>query len=131
MANGSHLSPILVSLFRLCWYWSIVPKVWCSAQVIPIYKKGDPLDPANFRPISLTSVFRKLMELCLSSALEDASPNLDPAQGGFRRQRSALDHALCLQELCIKHRLAHHRVPPILAFLDIKSAYDTVDRDII
>lgn len=123
--------PILTSLYQLCWRWSTVPAAWCSAQVVPIYKKGDPLDPANFRPISLTSVLRKLFELCLQSSLEDTSPPLDIVQGGFRRQRSALDQALCLNELCRQHAADHLGEAPVLAFLDIKSAYDTVDRAII
>ncbi|RCH94144.1 hypothetical protein CU097_013578 [Rhizopus azygosporus] len=52
-------------------------------------------------------------------------------QDGFRRQRSALDQALCLQDICRQHRLDHHNELPVLAFLGIKSASDTVDRAII
>ncbi|KAG0975272.1 hypothetical protein G6F28_012968 [Rhizopus arrhizus] len=123
--------PVLTALYQLCWRWSSVPKSWCVAQIVPIYKKGDPLDPANFRPISLTSILRKLLELCLQSSLEDSAPPLDIVQGGFRRRRSALDQALCLHELCRQHAEDHFGEPPVLAFLDIKSAYDTVDRAVI
>jgi hypothetical protein len=45
----NDLAPVLVLLFSLCWIWSRVPKTWCTAQVIPIFKKGDPLDAANYR----------------------------------------------------------------------------------
>ncbi|KAG0895270.1 hypothetical protein G6F33_013670 [Rhizopus arrhizus] len=128
---ADDLVPVLTLLFRLCWIWSAVPAAWCTAQVVPIYKKGDPLQPANYRPISLTSVLRKLFELCLQTTLEDTAPSLDPVQGGFRHSRSALDQALCLNELCRQHAIDHHGEPPVLAFLDIKSAYDTVDRAII
>ncbi|CEG74980.1 hypothetical protein RMATCC62417_10098 [Rhizopus microsporus] len=65
-------------------------------------KKGDPAEPAN-------------------------SPPLDIAQGGFRESRGPLDQALCLAEICNILRHFHH-ITPVLAFLDIKSAYDTVDR---
>ncbi|CEG82710.1 hypothetical protein RMATCC62417_16742 [Rhizopus microsporus] len=96
--------PVITLLFQLCWKWSCVPRLWCTAQ---------------------------LLELCLQSELENTAPTLDPVQGGFRRQRSALDQALCLQEICRQHRLDHYNEPPVLAFLDIKSAYDTVERSII
>ncbi|KAG1171903.1 hypothetical protein G6F36_011679 [Rhizopus arrhizus] len=76
----------------------------------------------------LTSTFRKILEKCIASDLELESPPLDIAQGGFRRSRSTLDQALCLVETCSILR-QHHRITPTLAFLDIKSAYDTVDRD--
>jgi len=38
-----------------------LPHVWKTAVVAPAYKKGSSSDPANYRPISQTSVFCKLM----------------------------------------------------------------------
>lgn len=124
------LSPVLLYIFRLCWQWSYTPLTWRVAQIIPIHKKGSISDPGNFRPISLTSTFRKILEKCLHPVLEHESPSLDIAQGGFRHARSTLDQALCLVEICSILR-RKHGITPTLAFLDIKSAYDTVDRDFI
>ncbi|KAG1448587.1 hypothetical protein G6F46_009145 [Rhizopus delemar] len=53
------LTPILLVLFQMCWPWSYVPQLWRIAQVVPIHKKGSPSEPGNFRPISLTTIFRK------------------------------------------------------------------------
>ncbi|KAG2202299.1 hypothetical protein INT47_010747 [Mucor saturninus] len=125
------ISPILHTFFSLCWQFAIIPSAWNIAQVIPIYKqKGDPNDPINYRPISLICVFRKILEVCLSHVLIPDSIPLDPIQGGFRHSRSTLDQALCLQELMIHYKKKNGKYP-VLTFLDIKSAYDTVDRDII
>jgi hypothetical protein len=122
---------VLDLLFSLCWIWCQIPKDWCTAQVVPIFKKGDPLQAANYRPISLTSVLRKLFELCLHDDLQKTAPPLDNVQGGFRAHRSTLDQALVLNELCRQHTIDHDFQPPILCFLDIKQAYDSVDRNII
>ncbi|KAG1638634.1 hypothetical protein G6F44_008640 [Rhizopus delemar] len=89
--------------------------------------KSSVSDPSNFHPISLTSTFRKILK-CLYSTLEGESPDLDIAQGGFRSSRSTLDQTLCLVETCSILR-RKHKTTPTLAFLDIKSAYDTVDRE--
>jgi hypothetical protein len=124
------LSRVLALLYQLCWRWGYVSPLWRSAQVCAIFKKGDRTLPSNYRPISLTSVLRKAMEKCISHLLHRESPKPDLAQGGFRIRRSALDQALCLHELIQIHRL-RHRSDPVLAFLDIKAAYDTVDREII
>ncbi|KAG1035352.1 hypothetical protein G6F43_013242 [Rhizopus delemar] len=70
----NQLTPILLFLFRLCWAWSYTQVNWRIAQVVPIYKKGDPSEPGNHRPISLTSIFRKLLEYCLQHFLADRSP---------------------------------------------------------
>ncbi|KAG0996410.1 hypothetical protein G6F25_013838 [Rhizopus arrhizus] len=125
-----QVAAILARLFDICCQWSYTPSLWRHAQVVPIYKKGDPHQPSNFRPISLTSIIRKLFEMCLFPHLEDVSPPLDIAQGGFRPQRSALDQALCLHDL-IQEYNRRRRHFPVVAFLDIKAAYDTVDRRVI
>ncbi|KAG2214749.1 hypothetical protein INT45_002988, partial [Circinella minor] len=126
----SIIAPTITALFQLCWKWSHTPIFWRVAQVIPIHKKGDHTDPKNFRPISLTSVLRKVMEICLSPSLHSDSLPLDIAQGGFRQQRSTLDQVLCLHELSIRHTRITGQSPSICV-LDILSAYDTVDRSVI
>ncbi|KAG1437978.1 hypothetical protein G6F56_012842 [Rhizopus delemar] len=127
---STELSHLLSWFFSLCSQWSYVPSLWRHAQVFPIFKKGDSSLPSNYRPISLTSVFRKLLEFSLAPWLTSVSPRLDLAQGGFRPRRSALDQALCLHELMQSYYRRSHRFP-VVAFLDIKSAYDTVDRRVI
>lgn len=124
------LSPVVSLLFKVCYQWCYTPFLWRQAQVFPIFKKGDPADPGNYRPISLTSVMRKLFEFSLIPSLDCFSPPLDIAQGGFRPQRSPLDQALCLHDLIHDYRLSNG-VHPVVAFLDIKAAYDTVDRRVI
>lgn len=93
-AISKDLSETLSLLFQLCYHWAYSPKLWRIAHVFPIHKKGDASNPANYRPISLTSVMRKLFESTLSPCLQAHSPPLDIAQGGFRPQRSPLDQAL-------------------------------------
>ena len=68
-----------------------VPKVWVSARVSPIFKKGDKSDPANYRPISLTCILCKLMEHIIASNLTrhfNKNNILYDLQHGFREKRS-------------------------------------------
>ena len=124
------LGRILYGLFSLCWAWSWTPVQWRTAQVVPIYKqKGSAEDPASYRPISLTSVFRKLLERCLVPELLRTMPQLDIAQGEFRASRGTLDQALCLHELMAQYRSRAQHLTVV--FLDIKAAYDSVDRTVI
>ena len=59
---ATEISPILQIIFSQSFKEGILPSDWLQGNVIPIHKKGDPIVPANYRPISLTSVCCKVME---------------------------------------------------------------------
>ncbi|CEG73599.1 hypothetical protein RMATCC62417_08949 [Rhizopus microsporus] len=122
--NPPLLIPVMLAMV-------IYTSIWRISQTVPIHKKGDPSDPSNYRPISLISVFRKILEKCIQPELLNTGPTLDVAQGGFRESRGSFYQVLCLTELCQLYHRKHLHYNPVLAFLDIKSAYDTVDRNII
>jgi hypothetical protein len=124
------LAPILTNIFRACWLTSYTPIAWRTSQVVALYKKGNPLDPSCYRPISLTSVFRKVMEYCIQHDLYTQTSFIDVAQGGFKPSIGALDQAVCLDEIMHRYQQQHYHYPTI-AFLDIQKAYDTVDRSLI
>ncbi len=54
----------LLNLFNLTWKKRYIPKVWRTAEIIPIFK-GVPKDPSSessHRPVSVTCLCCKLME---------------------------------------------------------------------
>ena len=55
------IAPILKVIYTESYQTSILPSDWLTANIVPVYKKGDKSIPANYRPISLTSVCRKTM----------------------------------------------------------------------
>ena len=122
-------SNVLVLIFGFCFQNGIVPSNWCRAQICPIPKKGDLSLIDNYRPISLTESVRKAFELCLLPFVNGAVEPLALEQGGFRRQRGTLDQVVVLQEWIAQS--VSRNLPRYMAFLDIKAAYDQVDRSIL
>ena len=58
-----EIAPILKVISSSLWTLvANIPSDWLLANVIPVYKKGSKDLPANYRPISLTSISSKVME---------------------------------------------------------------------
>ena len=88
---ASELAPIYTLLFQASLDQGIIPDEWKSANVVPIYKKGDRSKPENYRPVSLTSITCKTLEHIVSSTIMkhmDRHYILTDAQHGFRKRRS-------------------------------------------
>ena len=79
----------LVHIFNLSLLNGCVPDKLKIANVIPVFKKGDRSQPTNYRPISLLSVFDKLLEKLMFSRLIsylEGNNILYNYQFGFRKK---------------------------------------------
>ena len=84
-------TPILTLIFSASLKQGTTTDDWNVANVSPIFKKGDKSQPANYRPVSLTSVCSKVLDDIIHSHLmnffEDNQILCDQ-QHGFRKHRS-------------------------------------------
>ena len=67
----------LLDLCNHCWHTKTVPEEWSTASVAMLFKKGDPADPNNYRPICLQSIAYKLFASLLKQRFLDAALNPD------------------------------------------------------
>jgi predicted transcriptional regulator len=113
----SHLS----NLFQLCCCLGLTPSRWNSVKVVPLKKSSETKFIDDTRPISLTTVIRRLFEkLLLKRLINDPVLKLNPCQAGFRAGFNTIQHAMISNDLGAKH-------PGILrCFIDFKAAYDSV-----
>jgi len=68
-----------------------------KANIVPIYKKGPKTDPANYRPVSLTSVPCKIMEAIVKEKLTqllEKNKAISRLQHGFMSGRSCLTNLI-------------------------------------
>ena len=83
-------------LFNTSFSTGIVPENFKLARVLPVFKKGDHTNLNNYRPISLLSVFNKLLEKLMYNRLIaylQKKNILYDKQFGFRSQNST-EHAI-------------------------------------
>ena len=92
----AHLLSVLVK-------WQTVPSSFMTGLIVPILKKPglNTNDPANFRPVTLSSVFSKLLEMLL---LPDDSVHC--TQFGFRKARGTAQACSLFNDIkcCFTHK---------------------------
>ena len=65
------LRTVLHRIILECWRRRQIPACWKQGATVLIYKKGDPGDPANFRPITLQSSWDKILSTILKNRIYD------------------------------------------------------------
>ena len=117
----------LSAMFRSFMSVGRLPAVWKDAIITPVYKSGVASEPANYRPIALTSVFCKLMERVIVSNMLDYCKKyklITNQQHGFLSKRSTVTNLLyCLNDwtcaIMNRHSVA-------VAYIDFQKAFDSV-----
>ena len=70
-----------------------IPDFLKTAAVVPIHKGGRRSDPANYRPVSLTSVIMNMFEQIMRKAIVEHSDNnqlMNKSQHGYRKGCSCI-----------------------------------------
>ena len=94
----NYISYRLEILFNCSFTTGTVPDHFKMAKVVPVYKKASPLMVSNYRPISLLSIFNKILERLMYNRLVkyfEKSCTFFDQQFGFRSNHSTV-HALIL-----------------------------------
>ena len=123
----SALPEPLMLLFNSFMSVGDIPSSWRKAIITPIYKKGPSSDPANYRPVSLTSVFGKIMERVIAADMIDyllRNNLLNVSQHGFLSKRSTLTNLLeSFDDWTIS---IENKFPNRVAYIDFSRAFDSV-----
>jgi hypothetical protein len=104
-----------------------IPKDWRMATVVPIFKKGQKKDPANYRPVSLTSIPCKILEKIVKEQIMKhlVTNNLiRDSQHGFFPGRSCATNLILTMDYLT--RAVDQGVPVDLIYLDFSKAFDKV-----
>lgn len=75
------------------------PSTWACSTTSMLYKKGDPLKPKNYRPITLLNHIFKLFTQIIQTRLytwAEENGLIPESQAGFRQGRSCDDQIFCL-----------------------------------
>ena len=121
---------VLQSLFQLIFDTSLIPSIWRKSVIFPLLKdpSSDKRVPLNYRGISLLPCVSKLYSSILNKRIMkhlECNDLLADEQNGFRANRSCEDHIFTLNSLIQNNGNVY------TAFIDLKKAFDFVDRDML
>lgn len=90
-------------LFNIVLDTGIIPDTWTNGIIKPLYKnKGNPLDPDNFRAITLISCLGKLFTSIINTRLNIFANEISlisENQAGFRKGYATTDNIFVLHAL--------------------------------
>lgn len=76
---AEELAGPLPEIFNQCILEKYWPSPWKKGEWIPVFKKEDPLEKSNYRPIAILTVVNKVFEQLLSKQISKfLEPIFDP-----------------------------------------------------
>lgn len=133
LKNISNLhAPHIANIFNTLLYSGLFPNSLKLSIVTPIYKKGDPEDLGNYRPISVLPILSKIYEGIIKEQLFDYLCYIDffsPNQHGFLPNKST--ETVLIKFTDFIYRSIDNSKITIAIFLDIRKAFDSVNHNIL
>ena len=130
--KNSKCIHMLHDIISFCFDNGVSPDKWKQGIINPIVKPNstDHRLPLSFRGITLLSVpckvYCDILNHRFSEWLEDSNTLVDE-QCGFRKKRSCLDNIYSLYSIVNDRKLS--RLNTFTCFIDLKKAFDNVNRD--
>ena len=110
---------------------NIFPIELKKAHVTPLFKKDNPMDAKNYRPISITCAFSKIFEKILHAQITeehlDKFQIMTPFQFGFLKNISKKD-ALVYVTQSIRNQIDLKKIVHA-ALLDLSKAFDPISHE--
>ena len=124
--GGEQITKGLTKCFNKILETKTIPPSWNEAKIIILYKKGDPDDIKNYRPISLLAHSYKLFTRLLQKRMEEVLDRNQPReQAGFRKKISTTDHIYTLNQVIEKCN--EFNLPLCVGYIDYEKAFDSVE----
>ena len=114
--------------------WQIgIPDAWRRSRTVPIFKKGDPSDFSNFRPISLLSTLYKIFSGIISQRITSTAVELDwlsPGQKGFLPGVHGIQEHTQLLQTAVEETTSKRKCMS-MAWLDLCNAFGSVPHAVL
>lgn len=118
----------ILKLYNLVIRSGCFPTMWNKGFITPVFKKGDQMNPENYRGICVASILGNILCNILKSrilTLLEKNNTLNKSQIGFLPKFRTTDHIYTLNTL-LEHHVQKTKGRIYACFVDFKKAFDTI-----
>ena len=127
-----NILPALTHIINLSIRYGVFPTLWKKSKIVPLLKKGDALDPKNYRPVALLPIFSKILERVFFAQLVDyleTNSLLHPNHHGSRASHSTASALLQMYDTWLQEVDEDNMVGVMM--IDLSAAFDKVDHELL
>jgi len=106
---------------------------WSEGIVVPIKKKGEGEKVEEYRGVTLMPTLYKVYAMILGERLErdiEEGRRIPQNQTGFRKGMGTMDNIYVLNYL-VNRQICKERGKMVAFFVDLRAAFDSVDREVL
>jgi exonuclease III len=110
----------------------VYPAKWAEGLISPVHKAGAWNEPKNYRRITVQPAVSKIFDMLTNNRLVLITEILDKDDmynGGFKKGSCTADNMFVLLSVIQRQKVL--RKPLYIAFIDFKSAFDSVNRTLL
>ena len=128
----AEILPSLTHIVNLSIAKREFPILWKSTKIIPLHKKGDLLNPKNYRPVAIIPIFSKVLERAIfSQFIQYLSENqlFHPNHHSYRKHHNTTTALIQMYDTWVKS--VDEGELSGVCLLDMSAAFDIVDHDLL
>ena len=123
--GGFYLERILLKLLNNIISTGVFPEELKNSEIVTLYKKGDPLECGNYRPINLLNqiykVFMRIIYNRISTSLSEVLPS---TQAAYQPSRGTIEQIQSVQQIIEKCK--EYNINGYICFVDYTKAFDSL-----
>ena len=127
-----EILPAITHIINLSISTGKFPSAWKKAKVVPLFKKEDPVNPKNYRPVAIIPILSKVLErVIFNQMIEYLTENrlLHPNHHAFRPHHNTSTAMIQMYDGWIQ-AVESGQIAGV-CMLDMSAAFDLVDHDLL
>ncbi|XP_077272062.1 uncharacterized protein LOC143902767 [Temnothorax americanus] len=131
--GGSRLKEAIWKICDMAWRKGEMIEDWNEGIIVPIVKKGEGKEAGDYRGVTLMNTSYKIYAAILAKRLEkeiEEKKLIPETQTGFRKGKGTIENIYTLNYV-IGRAISKERGKLVATFIDLKAAFDSVDREIL